>query len=87
MTVQRKPDFKSPLMCHLNKGELRPTGSLSGVFTALACANPGSEAVSVMLVKTLFWNRLIQRRDEKHTLFRRFVIVIYSKYTDTCPME
>lgn len=83
MTAQHKPDLKSPLMCHLNKA----TGGLSGIFRAPAYVNPGSEAVSVMLVKTLFWNHLIQCRNKKHTLFGRFVIVIYSKYTDTCPME
>lgn len=85
LTAQDKPGLKSPLMCHLNKGELHPTGSLSGIFRAPAYVNPGSEAVSVMLVKTLFRNHLIQCRNEKHTLFRLFVIVVYSKYTDTCP--
>lgn len=87
MTAQHKPDLKSPLLCHLNNGELHPTGSLSGIFTAAAYVNPGSEAVSVMPVKTLFWNDLIQCGNEKHTLFRHFVIVICIKYTETCPME
>lgn len=57
----------SPQLWHLNKAELRPTGSLSGTVTALAYVNPGSEAVSVTAVRTPFCRDFIQARDVINT--------------------
>lgn len=82
VTAQHKPVLKSPQSWHLNKGELRPTGSLSDIVIALAYVNPGSEAVSVIAVKTLFCILTsFSAGYNKHTLFRHFVIVMYCKYT------
>lgn len=71
----------------LEQRELHPTGTSSGIFTAQAYVNPGSEAVSVIGVKILLCRDFVQRKNDKHTLFRHFVIVIYCKYTETCQME
>ena len=62
MTARHKQDLKSTEWWHLNKGELHPSGSSSGIFTAPAYVNPGSEAVSVIGVKTLFCRDFIRCR-------------------------
>lgn len=69
MRTQHKPNLKSSLWWHFNKGELHPTGTLSDIFTATAYVNPRSEAVSVIAVKTIFCRDFIQCGDEKHTLY------------------
>lgn len=52
LTAQHKSHLKSTPQWHLNKKNYTLPGHLSSIFTAKAFANPKSETLSVIAVKT-----------------------------------